>query len=156
LPATREGGGAFGAGAFSDSAQIAQSQARARAGLAVVASPDGAAVWRARDGAIERSGDRGQTWERQFSLDGDVLLGGASPSATVCWFVGRAGVVLRSNDGRTWRRVAFPERLDVVGIQATDANRATLRLSDGRQFSTADGGATWSPVPLQEFPAAPF
>lgn len=155
-PAAGAGAGAAQsrANALTESVQIAR--ARAPIDLVIVTSPGGTAMWRAHEGAIERSIDRGVAWERQFSLDDGVALAGASPSTAVCWIGGRAGLILRSTDGRTWRRVAFSERVDVVEVQATDGNRATVRLSDGRRFSTTDGGATWSPVPLQESPAAPF
>ena len=88
------------------------------------------------------------------------LTAGAAPSATVCWLVGRGGVVLLSTDGRTWRRVAFPEMTDLSAVFTVDAggNVASVTTVDGRTFVTTDGGATWvSPLdPLQEFRAAPF
>jgi photosystem II stability/assembly factor-like uncharacterized protein len=73
------------------------------------------------------------------------LTAGAAPSASVCWLVGRAGVVLRTTDGRTWRRVPFPEMTDLSAVRAIDAdgNVASVSTADGRTFSTTDGGATW-------------
>jgi len=72
-----------------------------------------------------------------------VLTAGAAPTTTVCWVVGRGGVVLLTTDGRTWRRVAFPEMTDLSAVRATDARTASVSTADGRIFSTSDGGATW-------------
>jgi hypothetical protein len=41
----------------------------------------------------------------------------------------------------------------ITAIRALDAAAATVTTSDGRMFSTADAGVTWT---LQEKPAAPF
>jgi photosystem II stability/assembly factor-like uncharacterized protein len=76
-----------------------------------------------------------------------TLTSGASTSRSICWLVGGAGTVLRSTDGRTWRRVAFPETIDLVSIRATDERSATVTTSDGRRFLTKDGGVTWVRVP---------
>jgi hypothetical protein len=58
--------------------------------------------------------------------------------------VGQRGVVLLTTDGLTWRRVPFPESIDLVGVQASDATHATVTTSDGRTFVTADA-TLWSP-----------
>ena len=71
------------------------------------------------------------------------LTAGAAPSTSVCWVVGRGGVVLLSIDGRTWRRVAFPEMTDLSAVQTTDARTASVTTADGRMFTTSDGGVTW-------------
>ncbi|MEP6919243.1 MAG: glycosyl hydrolase, partial [Acidobacteriota bacterium] len=60
--------------------------------------------------------------------------------------VGRAGTVLLSSDGASWRIRPFPAGVDLVSVRATDANIATVTATDGRRFSTADGGLTWSPA----------
>ena len=73
------------------------------------------------------------------------LTAGAAPSTSVCWLVGRGGVVIVSIDeGRNWRRMAFPEITDLSGVQATDARTASVSTADGRTFSTSDGGVTWN------------
>ena len=72
------------------------------------------------------------------------LTAGASPAASVCWLVSRSGVVIVTIDnGRTWRRVTFPEITDLSAVRATDARTASVSTADGRQFSTSDGGGTW-------------
>jgi hypothetical protein len=72
------------------------------------------------------------------------LNAGASPSANVCWIVGRLGVVLLTTDGRTWRGITFPVIADLSSVTATDARNATVMTTDGRAFTTVDGGMTWT------------
>jgi photosystem II stability/assembly factor-like uncharacterized protein len=52
-------------------------------------------------------------------------------------------VVLLTIDGRSWRRVAFPDATDLSAVRATDARTASVSTADGRIFSTSDGGVTW-------------
>jgi hypothetical protein len=85
----------------------------------------------------------GASWD---SLPTDItaqLTASAAPSISVCWAVGRGGVVMLTTDGRTWRRVAFPEITDLSSVRATDARTASITTADGRMFSTSDGGVTW-------------
>lgn len=67
----------------------------------------------------------------------------SSPSPTTTWFVGRAGVVLLTIDGKTVTRLPFPETTDLTAITATDARVAVVTTIDGRFFRTDDGGKTW-------------
>lgn len=61
----------------------------------------------------------------------------------------------RSTDGgQNWTKTAVNPPGPVVTIQVINALNATVTTSDGKAFSTTDGGATWAPV--QEKPAAPF
>jgi photosystem II stability/assembly factor-like uncharacterized protein len=92
---------------------------------------------------VERSGDAGTTWQRQPTGVNAVLTAGAAPSRTVCWMVGAAGTVVRSVDGRSWQRLAFPEPIDLRAVRASDAAHAVVTAGDGRTFATADGGRTW-------------
>jgi photosystem II stability/assembly factor-like uncharacterized protein len=120
-------------------------------------SPESAVRWRlSSPGTIQRSTDAGVTWKSQGSPAGIVLTAGSSPARDVCWIVGRAGAVLLSTDGSTWQLHPFPEAVNLTAVRALDAKTAVVTTSDGRQFSTTDGGATWSRIPLQEFPARPF
>jgi hypothetical protein len=127
-------------------ATIASGVALARAGAAgtVIVSSSQASRWRiAPGGAVERSTDGGATWQPQATGATVTLAGGASPSPSVCWLVGPTGTVLLSTDGRTWRRIAFPEETDLISVRATDEKIAGVTTSDGRTFSTRDGGLTW-------------
>lgn len=119
-----------------------------------VASPDPDVLWRLAGTTIERSSDRGRSWHAQSTGTSVDLLAGSSPAPTVCWVVGRAGTVLLSTDGRTWRSLDFPDKsADVTGVTARDGASAIVTTANGRSYRTADGGRTWT---LQENPAAPF
>jgi photosystem II stability/assembly factor-like uncharacterized protein len=72
------------------------------------------------------------------------IIAGFSPTPSVCWLVGRTGVVLLSIDARSWERLSFPEAADLTSVQAIDATTAAVTTSDGRTFSTTDGGRTWT------------
>ncbi len=122
-----------------------------------VMSPEPAFRWRlSGPDTIQRSIDGGVTWKPQVAPAGIVLTAAASPARDVCWIVGRGGAVVLSTDGTTWQLRPFLEAVNLTAVRALDAKTATVTTSDGRQFSTADGGATWSRLPLQEFPAHPF
>jgi hypothetical protein len=129
-----------------------------------IVSPDPAIRWQVhqspftnhqspfvRASMVQHSTNGGKTWDRQ-SIDLPAsLVAGASPSSTVCWLVGRSGIVLITRDGRNWARVSFPEAIDLVAIRAADEKNATVTTADGRALTTVDGGATWSERPMQDF-----
>jgi photosystem II stability/assembly factor-like uncharacterized protein len=72
------------------------------------------------------------------------LTAGSAPSSSACWIVGRRGTVLLTADGVQWRRITFPESVDLIGVQAVDLANATVTSADGRRFRTADGGQIWT------------
>ena len=118
---------------------------REEVAVSEIASADKTSRWRImRDGAVQRSDDGGATWQIQQTGAGVTLVAGASPSRSVCWLVGPAGTVMLQTDGSTWRRIAFPERVDLASVHATDDRRATITTADGRTFETTDGGVTWN------------
>src|SRR4029434_10769980 len=54
-----------------------------------IGSPDGSLRWRiVNRQQVERSTDGGTSWAQATINSPDRLIAGASPSATVCWFVG--------------------------------------------------------------------
>ncbi|HET9264148.1 MAG TPA: YCF48-related protein [Vicinamibacterales bacterium] len=110
----------------------------------VIVSPDPKVLWRIASGTmVQQSTDGGATWTTQSTGPAAFLTAGAAPAPTVCWIVGRAGTVLQTTDGRTWRRVTFPEPVDLIAVRATSADEATITAADRRTFSTKDGGKTW-------------
>lgn len=120
------------------------SAALAPAAPQIVASPDREVQWRLiGTSTIQRSGDAGRSWAPVFSDPAITLMSGSAASTTVCWFVGRAGSVVRSIDGRTFARVSFPNALHLASIRVTDALTATATTVTGQSFTTTDGGATW-------------
>jgi photosystem II stability/assembly factor-like uncharacterized protein len=127
-----------------------------------IASPEPAFRWRlAAPATIQRSTDGGATWTAQSartpgfgllqrsesSQPAVMLTAGSAPARDICWVVGRGGIVLLSTDGTSWQRRPFPEPVNLTAVRATDAKTAVVTTEDGRQFSTADGGATWSKIP---------
>ena len=100
-----------------------------------------------RGGGVQRSADAGATWRTEVTGTTETLTAGSSPSPSVCWLVGPGGVILLSTDGRSWRRVAFPEAIDLRSVSATDEEGATVTTADGRAFVTTDAGRTWSRAP---------
>jgi hypothetical protein len=112
-----------------------------------VVAPDASARWRVVDGrTVQRSLDAGATWANHYSAeDGVMLTAGAAPTSTVCWLVGRGGVIVLTTDGRDWQRVKFPEPVDLTAVTSTDARTATVTTANGRRFLTTDGGRNWAP-----------
>ncbi len=108
-----------------------------------IVSPDPMIRWRIAGALVERSTNGGSSWVPVPTGVRAELTAGAAPAASVCWLVGRGGVVLLTIDGRGWRRVAFPEMTDLSAIEARDARTASVSAADGRVFVTSDGGVTW-------------
>ena len=98
-------------------------------------------------GRVQRSADGGATWRTEVTGATETLIAGASPSPSVCWLIGPSGAVFLSTDGRTWRRLTFPETEDLRAVTATDNENATVTTVSGRTFVTSDGGQTWSRTP---------
>ena len=114
--------------------------------LVVVVAPGGVVQWRVGpSGGIWRSADEGRTWFPQKSGVKSALLAAAAPSITTCWAVGADGTVLLTDDGERWERRPFPDKADLVAVDARSAHDATVTTRDGRRFTTADRGATWTP-----------
>jgi photosystem II stability/assembly factor-like uncharacterized protein len=110
------------------------------------ATADGQNIWRVGIDGIERSTDKGRMWIRDQVPDAVNITAGSAPSASVCWMVGRSGLVLRYVASSGWARTTSPAPVDFVAVSARDAERAVVTAADGRRFETADGGRTWRPV----------
>jgi photosystem II stability/assembly factor-like uncharacterized protein len=111
-----------------------------------IVSADSSRRWRIGPlaGFVEHSTDGGATWQVLRTGVDAMLTDGSSPSRTVCWLVGRAGVVLVTTDaGQSWRRVTSPASIDLRSVTASSDETATVVAADGRRFSTSDGGRTW-------------
>jgi len=118
----------------------------ARSAATLTIAQDAGMRWRiTTPSMVERSSDNGQTWIAiDLGTGAAAITNGAAPSTLTCWLVGRAGLVLRSADGITFARITFPEPLDLSAIVATDLLNATVTAVGGRQFTTANGGLTWT------------
>ena len=118
--------------------------ARRQAFEIAIPSPNANSRWRiTAAGIVQHSSDRGATWETQSTGVAATPTAGMSPSPSVCWLVGPRGLVLLSTDSRSWKRIQFPEMIDLTAVRAADERTATVTTSDGRAFTTGDGGTTW-------------
>lgn len=109
-----------------------------------IVSPDPAVRWRlGARGVVEYSASGGAAWESLSTGIAAELTAGSSPSATVCWLVGRGGTILLATDGRHWQRVPFADAADLASVAAIDARTASVTTTDGRIFRTSDAGQTW-------------
>jgi hypothetical protein len=117
---------------------------KAMAAPTVIVSPDRGSQWRIVNGTIEHTADGGRTWQAQPLDAGAPLRAGAAPTARVCWLVGLRGVVMLTTDGVTWRRIEFPDPIDLAAIEASDDSHATVTTATGRRYSTSDGGKSWT------------
>ncbi len=116
-------------------------------GAILVRAPDGRTEWQFQRGAaIWRTTDAGKYWQMQRPAGTGDLLAGIAPDSLTCWAVGREGLVLLTRNGERWESRPFPERVDLVGVAASDGRTATVTARDGRRFTTTDGGATWHPL----------
>jgi Putative zinc-finger len=111
-----------------------------------VSAPDGQHRWRLLGGtAVQHSATAGREWSAAAIPEGAgaAVLAGHAPGGRTCWLVGQRGTVLVTIDGTTFRAVMGPAATDIRTVRAEDARRATVVTSDGRTFTTTDGGARW-------------
>jgi hypothetical protein len=107
---------------------------------------DRKARWRVVEGRlVQRSLDQGRSWSTQYAIDAGPgrINAGICPAAAVCWLAGRSGLVLRTIDGQSWQRLAFPQDIELTSVSSPDERTATVSAADGRRFVTSDGGRTW-------------
>ena len=103
--------------------------------------------WRIASGVIERTSDRGATWQDAHApaLPGASML--LQISADVCWFGAPSGeVLLHASDG-TWKRSRIPATTALTSLTATSATDAIATTEDERRFETKDAGVTWVLLP---------
>jgi hypothetical protein len=110
-----------------------------------IPTPDPKIFWMIRGpGAIERSENGGAGWKTEYLDTQALIVAGAAPTAKICWLVGANGTILRTTNGAHWKTIGPPAETDFVRVEAADALNATVMAIDGRKFSTADGGKSWS------------
>jgi photosystem II stability/assembly factor-like uncharacterized protein len=117
-----------------------------------IRAPSGQVLWRAdKTGRIERSANAGSSWTPQASPSNEDWLAGTAVSDSICWLAGRNGAIARTTDGEHWAKIApasVPANAsgklpDWNSMTATGAQTATVGSTDGRRFTTQDGGKTW-------------
>jgi hypothetical protein len=112
-----------------------------------IVSPGGKSIWNiGRNGSVRHSSDAGKTWHPQNTGVNAVLLAGSAPSDQVCWLAGTFGTVLLTTDGGVhWMRLAAPVSVPIAEITASDAISAVITLESSRlRFATYNGGQSWT------------
>ena len=103
---------------------------------------------RTTGGRIERSTDSGLSWTTEHTGLSDHIQVTLCPTRTACWLGADTGAVyVRNGQGQWMRRAVPPPAAPVQAIAAIDDQHATVELSDGRRYITADGGVTWTVAP---------
>jgi len=143
--------------ALSDTTPVAESapaRDNAAAGQNALATPAPQAA-PVPPAPAEALGDRLGATAARKTLGKEAAMEAVAPdNPFVRWRVLSGTDIERSADGgKTWTSTSRPP-VPISRVRAVDAFNAIVTTSDGRSFSTADGGATW--VPVQEKPPAPF
>ena len=108
-----------------------------------VAPPE---TFRARGNRIEQSRDGGVTWSSLLSEPQSTFTVVGCAQNGPCWIGTADGQVLRRRpDG--FARSVLPVRARVTAISADGPLAAVATVEGGQRFRTADGGATWAPIP---------
>jgi len=102
-------------------------------------------MWRTRDRLVESSNDGGATWVTEHTADRQIRAS-VFIDADVAWIVGDAGLILRRTKNG-WFGASAPADGNITAVKASSPSKATVTLEDGRVFSTANGGVTWSSAP---------
>ena len=118
-----------------------------------VAQP--AALWSiSRSGKVQRSDDRGKTWE-EVRIDDRVTFRVIQAVGRDVWAGGSGGALYHSSDdGVIWTRVNLssdgsPTTETIVAIISStrDLEHITVRTVSGQQWTTEDGGQHWQREP---------
>lgn len=97
-------------------------------------------------GLIEYAGPGGRWTAAPSGVAADLYAVSFS-NRWVGWVVGRAGTILRTEDGgQTWRKISFPNREDLMAVGAEDWKSAQVTTRAGINYVTSNGGATWSAI----------
>jgi photosystem II stability/assembly factor-like uncharacterized protein len=109
-----------------------------------ITTPDPQVRWRVTGSLAQRSTDGGVSWIDQPLEGGVTIFAGAAVSTRIAWLAGSNGAVFRTVDGASWMRVSRPAPDDLVTVEASSQDRATVMSRSGRHFVTTDGGRTWA------------
>jgi photosystem II stability/assembly factor-like uncharacterized protein len=115
--------------------------------LSAVAVLDaGQALVAGRSGAIYRTADGGETWNRARAAASPSLLGLGWGGGQAVWAVAEGAVLLSQDRGRSWRSVGFEGEAEVSGLRAVAAVGERGAVVVGERalvLVTRDGGASW-------------
>ena len=100
------------------------------------------------EGAVQRSGDSGRTWQAVSVTAGATFRALSAVGANV-WVGGRAGALYHTADsGQTWAKVepaTEGKKLDqdIVHLDFSDPLSGTVNTANGEVWTTSDGGQSW-------------
>ena len=118
-----------------------------RAVSTIIPTPDPKVMWRiVGKNFVERTENRGASWQGQEPAGDVQLTAGSAPSSKVCWLVGRSGVILVTKDAKHWRIVPPPVPADFAAVQAKSASSAMVITAEGMKFATTNDGKKWVPA----------
>jgi photosystem II stability/assembly factor-like uncharacterized protein len=109
------------------------------------AAPAPRVMRRTRDQVVESSTDGGTTWTTEHTADRPIRAS-AFVNEDVAWVVGDSGLILRRTKNG-WFGASPPAEGNITAVKASSPSKATVTLEDGRVFTTANGGVTWSAAP---------
>jgi hypothetical protein len=116
-------------------------QREERANTEITAAPAAAAPPAAALGRLADEQSARQTFAKTAAKQA------VSPDGALHWRITDHGALERSTDGgTTWRAVTVGITATFTTVQAPEPRTAIVTTTDGRQFRTADAGATWQPV----------
>ncbi|MGO9405325.1 MAG: zf-HC2 domain-containing protein [Terriglobales bacterium] len=138
--------------AFAATAGAVPLQGRSMVSMAKLAAPPsptraGNVAWMITTGVLQRSLDRGQSWQTSLHAD-HPLLCYASHDQDV-WAGGQAGTLFHSADsGLTWLPVqpsikSQPLASDLIHIDVRAPAEVVISTSDHELWSSVDNGKTW-------------
>lgn len=116
--------------------------------LPAVLAPDESVVLLVGPTGVLRSTDSGETFAPH--LDGDIrrrtlVDADRAGGSVVVW--GPRVIAVSGNRGRTWRRIVRPtQRAEVRHVDFQSARAGYVLATDGRLYSTRNGGRDWAEV----------
>jgi hypothetical protein len=129
---------------------VAQEAANRKLAFARISSNHIPARWTiSADGsALLRSTDEGQTWNA-VPVASNIVFRVVAALDPEVWVGGKAGALYHSSDlGAHWTQIKPTANgaaltADIVGIDFSDAQHGKLTTSEGKIWTTSDGGASW-------------
>jgi photosystem II stability/assembly factor-like uncharacterized protein len=124
----------------------AQNTSACRFGLDIV---DGQLAWTVGNlGHVRVSKDGGQTWLPVADVPGRSNMAAFVDDATG-WVAGVTQLSATDDGGLTWTELALPDGMGkIAAIDLLPGGRGYLVGSKGMLYATANGGETWTGIPL--------